>query len=38
MVKPTKMKERNFIIKIAGQYVILTEGEYERYLIYGIVK
>lgn len=28
--------ERNYIIKINGQYVILTEGQYEQYLIYGI--
>ena len=28
--------ERNYIIKVNGQYVILTEGQYEQYLIYGI--
>ena len=28
--------DRNYIIKINGQYVILTEGQYEQYLIYGI--
>jgi hypothetical protein len=28
--------ERNYIIKVSGQYVVLTEGQYEQYLIYGI--
>jgi hypothetical protein len=28
--------ERNYIIKVNGQYVVLTEGQYEQYLIYGI--
>jgi len=27
--------ERNYIIKVNGQYVVLTEGQYEYYLIYG---
>ena len=26
---------RNYIIKVNGQYVVLTEGQYEYYLIYG---
>jgi hypothetical protein len=30
--------ERNYIIKINNQYIILTEGQYENYLIYGIIK
>jgi hypothetical protein len=29
---------RNYVIKVSGQYVILTESQYEYYLIYGIVK
>lgn len=29
------MKERMYIVKIANQYLVLTEGEYEMYLIYG---
>lgn len=40
-MKPkTKVKEthRKFIIRIASQYVILNESEYEKYLIYGRVK
>jgi len=28
--------ERNYIIQVNGQYVVLTEGQYEQYLIYGI--
>jgi hypothetical protein len=32
------MKERMYVVKIAGQYVVLAEGEYERYLIYGRAK
>lgn len=32
------MKERMYLVKIASQYVVLTEGEYERYLIYGRIK
>ena len=32
------MKERMYLIKIAGQYVVLTEIEYEKYLIYGRLK
>jgi hypothetical protein len=32
------MKERKYLVKIGGQYVILTEIEYEKYLIYGRVK
>ena len=31
------MKERMYLIKIANQYVLLTEVEYEKYLIYGRV-
>jgi len=31
------MKERKYLIKIAGQYVVLSEIEYEQYLVYGIV-
>ena len=29
---------RNYIIKVNGQYVVLTEGQYEQYLIYGILR
>jgi len=29
------MKERMYLVKISGQYVVLSEGEYELYLIYG---
>jgi hypothetical protein len=32
------MKESKYLIKIADQYVVLTKGQYEKYLIYGIVK
>jgi hypothetical protein len=32
------MEVKTFVIKIAGQYVILTELEYEKYLLYGTVK
>ncbi len=32
------MKERKYLVKIAGQYVVLSESEYEQYLIYGTVK
>ena len=28
--------KRNYIIKVNSQYVVLTEGQYEQYLIYGI--
>lgn len=28
--------ERNYIIRVNGLYVVLTEGQYEQYLIYGI--
>ena len=28
--------ERNYIIRVNGQYVVLIEGQYEQYLIYGI--
>ena len=28
--------ERNYIVRVNGQYVVLTEGQYEQYLIYGI--
>lgn len=31
------MITRNYVIKVNGQYVILTESQYEYYLIYGIV-
>lgn len=27
-----------FLVKIAGQYVLMTEQQYEQYLIYGRVK
>lgn len=29
------MKERMYVIKIAGQYILLNESEYMQYLIYG---
>lgn len=29
------MGERMYLIKIAGQYVVLNESEYMSYLIYG---
>jgi len=29
------MEEKKYIVKIAGQYVVMTEGEYELHLIYG---
>ena len=32
------MKERKYLVKIAGQYVVLSECEYEQYLVYGIVR
>ena len=32
------MEIKTFVIKIAGQYVLLTELEYEKYLIYGRIK
>ena len=32
------VNERKYLIKIADQYVILTEPQYETYLIYGIIK
>ena len=32
------MKEKMYVVKIASQYVVLTQGEYERYLIYGRLK
>ncbi len=32
------MKGGMYVVTIAGQYVILTQGEYERYLIYGRIK
>jgi len=31
------MKEKLFIIKVAGQFVIMTESQYEYYLIFGTV-
>jgi hypothetical protein len=31
------MNDRLYVIKVAGQLVILTEGQYELYLIYGTV-
>ena len=30
------MTERMYLIKIAGQYVVLNESEYMSYLIYGV--
>jgi hypothetical protein len=27
--------EMNFILKVNGQYLILTSGQYEKWLIYG---
>ncbi len=30
-------KERKYLIEIAGQYLILNELEYEKYLIYGVL-
>ena len=36
--KEIRMKERIYVVKIAGQYVLLNELEYEKSLIYGIVK
>ena len=36
--KEVRMKERIYVVKIAGQYVVLTELEYEKSLIYGRVK
>jgi rhamnogalacturonyl hydrolase YesR len=36
--KKIKMKkERKYLIEIAGQYLILNELEYEKYLIYGVL-
>lgn len=35
---PCALYEYEYLIKIAGQYVILNEAEYMKYLIYGIVK
>lgn len=29
------MKEQYFIVKIAGQYIVFTSGEYELYLYFG---
>jgi hypothetical protein len=29
---------REYVIQIAGQWVVLNELQYEKYLIYGIVK
>lgn len=31
-------RERKYLVKIVGQYIVLTEIEYERYFIYGRVK
>jgi len=28
-------KELMFVVKIAGQHVVMTAGQYETYLIYG---
>ena len=36
--KEVRMKERIYVVKIAGQYVVLNELEYEKSLIYGRVK
>ena len=30
------MTERMYLIKFAGQYVVLNESEYMSYLIYGV--
>ena len=30
-----EVKERKYLIQINGQYIILTEAQYEHYLIYG---
>jgi len=32
------MGERMWLIKIAGQYVVLNESEYMQYLIYGVCR
>jgi hypothetical protein len=29
------MKERYYIVQISNQYIVLTEAQYELYLIYG---
>lgn len=40
--KVAKMAEdivnRKYVVQNAGQYLVLTESEYEKYLIYGRVK
>jgi hypothetical protein len=33
-----EVKERKYLIKVNGQYIILTEPQYEMYLIYGFKK
>ena len=33
-----EVKERKYLIKVNGQYIILTEHQYEMYLIYGLKK
>jgi len=33
-----EVKEIKFLIKVNGQYIVLTEAQYEHYLIYGITK
>ena len=33
-----EVKERKFLIKVNGQYMVLTESQYEHYLIYGLTR
>lgn len=33
-----KTKKLMFVVKITGQYVLLNELQYEKYLIYGTIK
>ena len=35
MSKQTVVVERMYLVKINGQYITMTEGEYEQHLIYG---
>lgn len=35
MSKQTAVMERVYLVKINGQYITMTECEYELYLIYG---
>lgn len=32
------MEQIMYLVKISNQYLILTESEYEKYLIYGLSK